>query len=153
MTPEEVATVLAMVSAAEGRPVDEAQVALWSITLAVHGITQEEFRWAVIQHYASSTYPIRPGHVWQIIEPRRERERVEKSLTAEIERSTRYVLLEQGERTGDWAEFDTRYPGFRQEQVARELTWWMLTDQPTPPELLARAAELGVTPTTKGLTE
>jgi len=124
MSPEEVTAVLVMVSAAEGRPVDEAMIAFWTATLAVHRITQDEFRRAVVQHYAESTYPIRPGHVWAIIQPGRHRERVERSLRAEQERSHQFLMAEIAERHNDWSAYDARYPGHRKAQVERELEGW-----------------------------
>lgn len=144
MTPEQVATVLAMVSAAEGKPVDEAQVALWFATLAVHNITEEEFRWAVVRHYASSTYPIRPGHVWQIVQPRRERERIDMSLADTVREAQKRAAFVVAEIQKDWSQFDTLYPGERQALVARDLAWWREKGLRPPASTLAQAAEFGI---------
>lgn len=146
MTPEQVATVLAMVSAAEGKPVDEAQVALWMATLAVHNITEEEFRWAVVRHYASSTYPIRPGHVWQIIEPRRDRERVDESLADTVLRAQVRSTMVAAEKSGDWTTFDRLYPGARRDLVAQDLTWWDEKGLRPPQSTLDQAHEFGLLP-------
>jgi len=133
MSPEEVTAVLVMVSAAEGRPVDEAMIAFWTATLAVHRITQEEFRRAVVQHYAESTYPIRPGHVWALVQPCRQRERVERSLQATAEQAQQIVMAQRAEVSGDWSQYDARYPGHRRAQVERELEWWSEHETPACP--------------------
>lgn len=146
MNPQQVATVLLLVAAAEGRAVDEAQVALWSATLAVHNITEEEFRKAVVLHYAESTYPIRPGHVWQRVQPWRQVSAIDEAL-AETEKHQRHALMfEEAQISGDWSAFDAAYPGERREWVRRELTWWQERGGRTPEQVLTQATELGLLP-------
>ena len=144
MTPEQVTAVLLMVAAAESRPVDEAQIAFWTATLAVHQITEEEFRWAVVRHYANSPYPIRPAHVWGLIEGRRSVAALSEVLAQTEERQQQNLLYERATMQRDWSAYDRSYPGLRKIQVQRELDWWSGRDEPTPQEILDQAVELGL---------
>lgn len=125
MTPEQVVRVLALVAVAEKIEVDQVLVSFWMNTLAVHHITEEEFRSAVVAHYASSTYPIRPGHVWQITEPKRAATRVNLSIAETAWSAEQAEAYTQAAIDNDWTQFDARYPGVRQQETERNVRWWL----------------------------
>ena len=146
MSPQEVARVLALVAVAEKIEIDQVLISFWMNTLAVHEITEPEFRAAVVRHYATSTYPIRPAHIWQIVKPERDRTVVDQALLAEQERAKQFALAQQAEASGDWTAFDALYPWWRTEQVQKDLDYWKRMGLEPPAQTVELAIELGVTP-------
>ena len=139
-----VARVLAMVAVAEQRPVDEVDVSFWMNTLNVHAITEEEFRLGVVQHYADSTYPIRPGHVWNIVAAHRARAAVDVAIAETQARAEQREAMDRAFTTGDWSKFNERWPGVRQKEVQRNIDWWVESGEPLPDEVVQQAMDLDI---------
>jgi hypothetical protein len=125
MEPAAVARVLAMVAVAEQRQIDDVDVSFWLATLAVHSVTEDEFRSAVIRYYSDSTYPIRPGNVWSIVASDRQRQETDRRIQETHERQAQREAMDEAASTGDWAQFEARWPGVREKEVRRNVQWWM----------------------------
>jgi hypothetical protein len=138
--------VLAMVAVAEGRQVDAVMVSFWLNTLAVHGITSDEFRRAVVVHYASSTYPIRPGHVWQIVQRERDWAKAQGLANDTVERIARIEIGSASLVGGDWTVYDQRFPGERKARAEKDLAWWIEHPQHNPTsQVIESLAGFGLT--------
>lgn len=135
MTPEQIRRVLTLVAAAEGRVMDESHVALWTVTLAVHDVTEDEFREAVVRHYAESTYPIRPGHVWAMVRGWRAIAAVDERIDRTESRHLHDRLLSEALATDDWTAFDEQFPGERDNGNRIAAQWFVDTGRPVPEAL------------------